>query len=76
MKTKKKKKKKKHRSKMKKKGEQKEWHTEWLRNPAIGIKHVLSFPSGNITCILFEYQSSQAHKNCSQVYTSRGNISG
>lgn len=51
-------------------------HTEWLRKPAKGIKQVLSFPSGNMTFMLFEYQSSQAHKNCSHVQSSGGNTSG
>lgn len=50
--------------------------TEWLRKPAIGIKQVLSFPSVNIIFMLLEYQSSQAHKNCSHLYCSGGNTSG
>lgn len=51
-------------------------NTEWLRKPATGTKQVLSSPSGNITFMLFEYQSSHAHKNCSHVNSSGGKISG
>lgn len=39
-----------------------EMHTEWFRNPAMGIKQVLSPPSANWIFMLLEYQSSHAHR--------------